>query len=172
MGKPIVNIADLVLESWNRGEMYAGADNSFGQALGLTGLGTRYNEVPAGKSSCPFHVHHAIDEMFFILDGTGEYRFGSAVYPVKAGDVLAAPAGGAERAHQLINTGSTILSYLGISSRAPADVVEYPDSGKFLVSSPRPGTEGRLRFVGRPEASIDYWDGEPGADAPQAVEQI
>ncbi len=161
--QPVISLSALTLDTWTQGDRYAGSDISFGAMLGLRNLGASYNVVPPGKSSCPFHVHHAEDEMFVILEGVGEYRFGEKTYPVKAGDVLGAPAGDAAWAHQLINTGTTPIRYLGISTNSPIEVVEYPDSGKFLVSSRRPGDKGKLRFVGRAETTRDYWEGEPGA---------
>ncbi|PDT30201.1 cupin [Rhizobium sp. L9] len=162
--KAVINIADLKLDHWKQGELYEGADVSFGALLGLRGLGISYNEVPSGKSSCPFHNHHVEDELFYVIAGTGEYRFGSERHPVRAGDVLGAPAGGPETAHQLINTGTTTLVYLGISTMAKTEIVEYPDSGKFLAKTNRDATEtGRFRHIGRTEGDLDYWDGEPGA---------
>jgi uncharacterized cupin superfamily protein len=119
--------------------------------------------VPPGKRAFPYHNHHQIHELFVILEGEGQYRFGKATYPVRAGDVLAAPAGGPEVAHQLINTGEADLKYLGISTLVATEVVEYPDSGKFAVSSRLDWSNpaaGGLRFVGRKESTIDYWDGE------------
>ena len=63
-----------------------------------------------------------------MLEGEGTYRFGAESYPIKANDVLAAPTGGAEVAHQIVNTGATPLKYLGISANsAGSDVVEYPE---------------------------------------------
>ena len=162
--KAVINIADLKLDHWKQGEFYEGADVSFGVLLGLAGLGISYNEVPSGKSSCPFHNHHVEDELFYVIAGTGEYRFGSERHPVRAGDVLGAPAGGPETAHQLINTGTTTLIYLGISTMAKTEIVEYPDSGKFLAKTNRDATAtGRFRHIGRTEGDLDYWDGEPGA---------
>ncbi|OWO93097.1 cupin [Rhizobium esperanzae] len=162
--KAVINITDLKLDHWKQGEFYEGADVSFGVLLGLAGLGISYNEVPSGKSSCPFHNHHVEDELFYVIAGTGEYRFGSERHPVRAGDVLGAPAGGPETAHQLINTGTTTLVYLGISTTAKTEIVEYPDSGKFLAKTNRDATAtGRFRHIGRTEGDLDYWDGEPGA---------
>ncbi|ANK91063.1 MULTISPECIES: cupin domain-containing protein [Rhizobium] len=162
--KAVINIADLKLDYWKQGEFYEGADVSFGVLLGLAGLGISYNEVPSGKSSCPLHNHHVEDELFYVIAGTGEYRFGSERHPVRAGDVLGAPAGGPETAHQLINTGTTTLIYLGISTMAKTEIVEYPDSGKFLARTNRDATAtGRFRHIGRTEGDLDYWDGEPGA---------
>lgn len=161
--EPIINLAELELEHWQEGTFFESHDASFGAQLGLKDLGIGYGEVPPGKSGCPFHNHHIEEELFVILSGEGEYRFGPNRYPVKAGDVLGAPAGGPETAHNLINTGTVPLKYLSISANAKAEIVEYPDSGKFLAKS-RDGAGGkpRFRFVGRPESAVDYWDGEPG----------
>lgn len=160
--KPVVNLAELELDRWTKGERYASADVSFGRLLGLTKLGVSYNEVPPGRSGCPFHNHSGEDELFVVLEGEGTYRCGDAEYAVRAGDVLGAPAGGRETAHQIVNTGTAPLRYVGVSANVDAEIVEYPDSGKFLATSKRPdGT--RFRFVGRRDSEVDYWDGEPGA---------
>ena len=164
VSKPVINVADLKLEHWKQGDLYEGTDVSFGSLLGLGGLGISYNEVPPGKSSCPFHNHHVEDELFFVIEGTGEYRFGPDRYPIRKGDTLGAPAGGQETAHQIINTGSTPLIYLGISTMAKTEIVEYPDSEKFLAKTNRDeGQANRFRFIGSEHGKLDYWDGEPGA---------
>ncbi|KQV82010.1 cupin domain-containing protein [Rhizobium sp. Root1220] len=162
--KPVVNVADLELEYWKQGELYESADTSFGALLGLAGLGISYNEVPPGKASCPFHNHHVEDEAFFIIDGSGEYRLGPERFAISKGDMLGAPAGGQETAHQIINTGSTPLVYLGLSTMAKTEIVEYPDSGKFLAKTTHVGEQPhRFRFMARENESLDYWDGEPKA---------
>jgi uncharacterized cupin superfamily protein len=162
--RPAVSIGELKLEHWKQGEFYEGSDTSFGALLGLMDLGISYNEVPAGKSGCPFHNHHVEEELFFITGGEGEYRIGEDRIAVKKGDVLGAPAGGPETAHQLINTGSAPLTYLAISTKAKTEIVEYPDSGKFLAKTNRGGeTPIRFGFIGREDTAVDYWDGEAGA---------
>lgn len=163
MQKPVINPAELDLEHWQEGTFFESRDAAFGAQLGLKDLGIGYGEVPPGKSGCPFHNHHIEEELFVILSGEGEYRFGPDRYPVKPGDVLGAPAGGPETAHHLINTGTVPLTYLSISANAKAEIVEYPDSGKFLAKSrATPGGKAVFRFVGRKESETDYWDGEPG----------
>ena len=160
---PAVNIDDLPLEHWTRGERYESSDLSIGDRLGLTMLGISINVVPPGKSGCPFHNHRCEDEIFIILEGEGTYRFGSEVRPIRAGDVLGAPAGGPETAHQILNTGTVPLRYFALSNQSVADVVEYPDSGKFQSIARLPDGN-RFRYLGRPEGAVeDYWDGEPGA---------
>ncbi|MGB3338048.1 MAG: cupin domain-containing protein [Devosia sp.] len=164
---PVVSLADLALDAWERGALYKSADTSFGRLLGLRDLGISYNEVPAGKSSCPFHNHHVEDELFIVLEGEGTYRFGDERFSFKAGDVLGAPAGGREKAHQILNTGAGVLRYLGVSTMSATDVCEYPDSDKILVSSRPNGRQseiGKVRHMHRTgQDDIDYWDGEPGA---------
>ena len=86
--------------------------------------------------------------------------FGDQRYAIKKGDVLGAPAGGPETAHQIINTGSTPLIYLGLSTKAKTEICEYPDSGKFLAKTNRDGSS--FDHIGRGENALDYWDGEPG----------
>ena len=161
--RPIVSLADLQLVPFEQGSLYKGADASFGALLGLKDMGIRYNEIPPGKSSTPFHNHHVEEEMFVILEGEGTYRFGPDSHAIKAGDVLGAAAGGRDTAHQIVNTGNSVLRYLGVSTVAETEVCEYPDSGKFQVMS-RVAADRRFRHVGREGLhTLDYWDGEPGA---------
>jgi len=164
ISRPIVSLAELQLEPFEQGSLYQGADVSFSQQLGLKALGIRYNEIPAGKSGCPFHNHHVEEELFVILEGEGTYRFGAERHAFKAGDVLGAPNGGPDTAHQILNTGSVPLRYLSMANNAATEVCEYPDSGKFQITS-RPANGGpRIRHCGRQgQNNIDYWDGEPGA---------
>ncbi|GAA5174672.1 cupin domain-containing protein [Niveibacterium umoris] len=161
--KPVVRLADVPLESFTHGERYADAYAAVGALLGLRHLGVSYDVIPPGKAICPFHNHYANDEFYVVLEGEGTYRFGDARYPVAAGDVMGAPAGGRDTAHHLINTGSVPLRVLVMSSMREPDVCEYPDSDKFLVMAGKsPGAEGvaTFRHVGRRGDAVDYWDGE------------
>ncbi|HHS83040.1 MAG TPA: cupin domain-containing protein, partial [Devosia sp.] len=116
------------------------------------------------KAAFPRHAHHRNEEMFVIIRGSGEYRAGDESWPVKEGDVIAAPAGNGEAAHQMRNDSEAELVYLAVSTRHDPDVVEYPDSGKFAVASMVPAEGGirgaRIAFIGKQEDSLDYWDGE------------
>jgi uncharacterized cupin superfamily protein len=165
MTKPVINVADAPLrEVGGANGAFSARIAAIGELIGAGGLGCMVTIVPPGKKAFPFHVHHNANELFVILEGTGEYRFGAERYPIRAGDVLAAPAGkGAALAHQILNTGEAELKYLGISDKPVSDVCEYPDSGKFAVTSRfhwgKPH-EGGIRFVGRMDSGVDYFDGE------------
>ena len=161
--KPVINIADVPLRPTSGADGNFSAEvGSFGKAIGSSGIGCMLHVVQPGQKAFPYHVHHQIHELFVILEGTGEYRFGAERYPVKVGDVLAAPTGGPEVAHQIINTGTTVMKYLGISSAAQTEVVEYPDSGKFAVTSRFDWAtmSGGVRHIARPGTGLDYYDGE------------
>ena len=135
-----------------------------GTRLGAQKLGYNITAVPPGKRAFPFHNHQVNEEMFFVLEGTGEIRIGDDNYPLRAGDVIACPAGGQETAHQIINTGTVELKYLGISTKLSPDIAEYPDSDKFgVLAEYAPGADGKprgFRFVGRDALNVDYWEGE------------
>ena len=161
--KPVMNLADVPLRENANGDNFKAQIGSFGRMIGSTGIGVMLHVVPPGKKAFPYHAHHQTHELFLVLEGEGTYRFGPDSYPVKAGDVMAAPTGGADVAHQIVNTGKAPLRYLGISANpGNSDVVEYPDSGKFAVSSrvDRATGKGGIRYIGRKESSLDYWDGE------------
>lgn len=97
--------------------------------------------------------------MFLILEGEGELRFGDQRYPIRKHDVIACPTGGAEVAHQIINTGTTPMRYLALSNLAEIDVCEYPDSGKVSLGVEAPDQPG-LRKMFRAEGTVDYYDRE------------
>jgi uncharacterized cupin superfamily protein len=163
MTGPVINIEDVQLRETGDGKGFKAMVGSFGGSIGSGGLGCMLHVVEPGQKAFPFHAHHQIHELFVILEGEGTYRFGKDSYPVKAGDICAAPAGGgADKAHQLINTGGKVLKYLGISSAAQTEVVEYPDSDKFAVSShfDWKTRSGGIRYIGRTKDSLDYYDGE------------
>jgi uncharacterized cupin superfamily protein len=164
MTKPLVNIDDVPLRSSSHGEGFAAQFGRIGPLIGAKKLGCQLHIVPTGKKAFPRHAHHANEEMFFILAGSGTYKVGDRTFPIRAGDVVAAPAGDGATAHQIANTSDGELRYLGFSTRLDPEVVEYPDSGKFAVASIVPEDKGllgaRIAFVGRLDSAVDYWDGE------------
>jgi uncharacterized cupin superfamily protein len=159
---PVISLSDIPLRGTGNGKGFEAKVGSFERQIGSTGIGCLLHVVEPGKKAFPYHVHHQIHELFVILEGEGTYRFGKESYPIKAGDVCAAPTGGPEHAHQTINSGTTVLKYLGISTTADTEVVEYPDSGKFGITSRFDWStmSGGVRHLGRPGTGLDYFDGE------------
>lgn len=169
--KPVINLDEVVIEEGTTlfpphgaaAERFSSRRGAVGTRIGAQKLGYNITAVPTGKRAFPLHNHHANEEMFFILQGSGELRVGEERWSIRQGDFIASPPGGPELAHQIINTGSEELRYLAVSTMITPETVEYPDSGKVALLSrqTRPdGTTRLVRQIGRPESSVDYWDGE------------
>lgn len=166
MVHPIVNIADapyLDLADLSRqygstlpAERYGGRMAPLGSMIGAQKLGYNVTVIEPGKRAFPFHSHRANEEMFFVIEGSGEVRLGETRHPVRAGDVIACPAGGPETAHQIVNTGTQEMKVLAVSTMVGPELCHYPDSGKFGVLDRANG----FAFIGRKEAGLDYWEGE------------
>ena len=158
--KPIINLDEVVFDDVEENGRYTSRRATIGDRIGARDLGYNLTELPPGKVQCPFHAHHGEEEMFFVLEGTGELRFGSERHPIRAHDVIACPTGGAEVAHQIVNTGTTVMRYLAVSTVVDIETCEYPDSRKVSIVAGRQG--GRtLRKMMRAEDTVDYYDREP-----------
>lgn len=143
---------------------YAPRIARIGRMLGAQQLGYSLIVLAPGMRAFPFHHHRVNEEMFFIVEGKGEVRLGDETHAVRAGDVIACPAGEHDTAHQLINTSAADLRYLAISTQLSPDIVTYPETGRHLVTAAEeparmPSLRG-FRALFRPDDSEDYWHGE------------
>ena len=159
MVKPIVNLDDVTFDDVEEDGLYTSRRARFSDAIGARNLGYNLTVLPPGKAQCPFHSHHGEEEMFLILEGEGELRFGDQRHPIRRHDVIACPPGGADVAHQIINTGTETMRYLAVSTRAAVDACEYPDSGKVMVVAGN-GSSTKLWKMFRAENTVDYYDRE------------
>ena len=154
----VINIDQLQLEHGANGEKFEWSSARIGPKLGAKDLGYSYDVIPPGKRGCPFHSHRAEEEMFFIVKGEGLLRYGNETRKVRAGDFICCPTGGPETAHQIINDSNAELGYISVSTMMPAEVCEYPDSGK-VGSFGGEGTS-RIRHLTEASSGVDYWKGE------------
>lgn len=157
--KLIRNINDVALERLHREPHYDSRGARLARGTAARKLGASFDILEPGKRGCPYHLHHAQEEMFVILEGQGTLRVAGELLPLKAGDVVFIPAG-PDYPHHIVNTSAQPLKYLSISTMEQPEICEYPDSGKFMA-------EGNLdsatpfEVIDRRRASLDYWDGEP-----------
>ena len=129
-------------------------------AAGSRVSGLQRCEVRPGKLGCVPHVHDAEEEVFVVLEGSGDlalYPCGVAdpvpqPSPLRPGSVVVRPAG-SQMAHAL-RAGHAGLTYLAYGERRPEDITYYPRSRKLSFRG--------LGVVGRFEP-CDYYDGEPEA---------
>jgi len=159
MVKPVMNLDEVVFDDIEENGIYTSSRATISDHIGARNLGYNLTVLPPGKVQCPFHSHHGEEEMFLVLEGEGELRFGEERYPLRRHDVIACPPGGAEVAHQIINTGTTTMRYLSLSTLVEVEACEYPDSGKVSVVSGKRGDRG-LRKMFRAEQTVDYYDRE------------
>ena len=154
----VVNLEELKLEHFEQGDKYASDAVRIGPLLGAKDLGYSYDVVPPGKRSCPFHSHYGEEEMFFIVKGAGTLRYGNETRKVRAGDFICCPTGGPDTAHQFVNDSSEPLADISVSTMMPAEVCEYPDSGKIGSYGGR--TPSRLKHMTTADSGVDYWKDE------------
>ena len=168
MPKPFVNLNGLEFTDIEDNGYYTSRRAQFSASIGARKLGYNLTVLPPGKAQCPFHSHRGEEEMFLILEGEGELRFGQQRYQIRAYDVIACPTGGPEVAHQIINTGSTDMRYLALSNLADIEACEYPDSNKVVICANEPGTPG-LRKMFRAETNVEYYDRESTEPPPSGA---
>lgn len=151
----VVHSEAVPAERWDPSETHGLASRELAVALGAQQLGYCQVSLDPGKRSCPYHFHHAEEELFVVLSGEAILRQGDAEgeerVPVAAGDVISFPAGTGV-AHQFLNESEAPFIYLAVSNRHAHDVAEYPDSDKVLIR--------RTGLMLRRSPTLGYLDGE------------
>lgn len=142
-------------EAMNKGKF-----NQRRKDLGSTGkMSAGLWELPPGKKSFPFHMHHVTEEALFVVSGSAKVRTPEGLTPIGPGDWVMFPPG--DGAHQLINDGSEPLIYLALGVSTGVDIVEYPDSGK-IASAIGAGPQ-RKRFIFKGSSQVEYFADEEDA---------
>ena len=155
----IRNIHEVPLRRMQREPLYDSEGARLARGTAARKLGASFDILAPGKRGCPYHLHHAQEEMFVILQGTGTLRVAGEMLPIRAGDVIFIPPG-PEYPHQIVNTSDAPLHYLSISTMEQPEICEYPDSGKYLAEGSL-DTATPFDVIDRKGESLDYWDGEP-----------
>lgn len=159
----IVN-ADDVPASSRVGATVGRTLRDLGGAAGSETTGLKLYDVEPGMLMNPPHAHSEEEEIFVVLEGSGEFELWphprSATEPerfvptrttveLSAGSVVARPPG-TGRAHDL-RAGPDGMRLLAYGMRRPNDICFYPRSGK--ISFRGVGVIGTIQ-------QIPYWDGE------------
>lgn len=175
----VVGEGDLPWSEQEHGERFGHRRKRLAEAAGGQRVGCSLYEVEPGRAAFPRHYHLANEEAIYVLEGSGTLRLGEGgdEVEVSRGDYAALPTG-AEGAHQLVNTGGSVLRYLCLSTVVEPDVLVYPDSGKVGVyagqaageAEPKEGeavaeflrNEAGVGYYYLDGAEVDYYDGEEG----------
>jgi len=90
-------------------------------------------EVDPGNYAYGYHYHEANEEVFYIISGTGVVRTNDGEIHVKAGDVIAFPAG-KKGAHVMKNESENEkLVYIDFGTTIVPEIVHLPDFNKIMV---------------------------------------
>src|SRR5512138_57934 len=87
----IRNVHEVPLERFVREPLYEGKGARLARGTAAKKLGASYDELAPGKRGCPYHLHHAQEEMFIVLEGSGTLRVAGEMLAIKAGDVIFIP---------------------------------------------------------------------------------
>jgi uncharacterized cupin superfamily protein len=109
--KNIVNIENLKLDPGPGIEPYLGDFKRPATEMGTKKLGFNVHTTPPGQFSCPYHFHHAEEELFLVLEGKAILRQTEKYREVTKGDLIYFCTG-IEGAHQLYNHGDAELKIL------------------------------------------------------------
>lgn len=156
----IVNIDEAELKDTGDGKAFSARIAKLAPMIGSTALGCTLTVLQPGKKAWPFHRHHVIHELVYVLEGTGELRLGDERFPIKAGDLIASPAG--QEAHQIANDSGAELKYLAFSTLGEVDILDYPDTGKVAYAAGIKNADFKTATIvglGR-LTPTDYFEGE------------
>ncbi len=154
---------NIYTEEWERSVEHKGfavRGTRVGAAAGTKQIGLTVYELDPGKKNMPYHAHFGIEEVVVVIAGTPTLRSPDGERELAAGEVIACPPGRAG-AHQLINRGDAVARFLILSSKALADVIEYPDSGRISAQGGEWGTPEAIAYMLATEPQLDYFEGEP-----------
>jgi uncharacterized cupin superfamily protein len=133
---------------WGRGDVRARRAD-LGRAAGSVHTGLKFVRVAPGDRGVVPHCHSAEEELFYVLEGGGTFEVGEERLEVRAGHLVARPAGtGLAHSHVAGPDGLTLLAY---GQRDPNDMCLYPRSGKVYLRG--------LKVLFHVHA-VEYWDGE------------
>jgi uncharacterized cupin superfamily protein len=156
-----INMADLPWVSYAAPHGHFGStDKDLTDELDARKLSCVLTKLEPGQVSCPYHFHHAIEELFIVMEGTGTLRYAGERHPLKPQDVVSCPTGPGG-AHQFIADAGVPLVYLAISTVEPVEICEYPDSGKIMAYARHEG--GKARYILETDKQVDYFHGEPSS---------
>jgi uncharacterized cupin superfamily protein len=130
-----------------------------GAAAGGEKLGATLYEVDPGGRVSPLHIHHANEEMLFVVSGRPTLRTGEGERELEPGEVVGFPSG-RRGAHQVLNHSGERARVLIVSTMLYPEVVEHPDSNKVLAISGRPDETAAMFLAFRKDDSVPVTEGE------------
>src|SRR5690242_18938378 len=89
----IRNFNEVPLEQLQRDPHYDTRSARLVRGTAARKLGASFDILAPGKRGCPSHLHHAQDEMFVVIEGSGTLRVAGEMLPIKTASVIFIPPG-------------------------------------------------------------------------------
>jgi len=105
----------------------------YSQLGGLSQFGAYVETLQPGSRSADRHWHENEDEFVYVLSGEATVIEDDGPHALGPGDAACWPAGVAN-GHRVENRSASACTYLIVGTRAPRDVVHYPDDGRVLYN--------------------------------------
>ena len=132
----ILDLLSLEMETHvSEGTRYAGSYTGLA-ADQARELGFNVSILEPGCFSCPYHFHHAEEELFLVLQGEATLRTPEGFRVMKAGELAFFPTGPGG-SHQFYNHTDEPCRVFGLSNKSKVEVCEYPDSEKVSSGGAR-----------------------------------
>jgi len=155
-----VNLFDEVWDEREDDERVP-SSRMLGPSLGATKWGGSIYLVEPGKTMWPYHWHVGEEEWALVISGTPTLRTPDGERVLRPWDV-AVFRRGPDGAHQIRNDSDEPARVLMLSTISDPEICVYPDSGKIGASGGWTHGDGlSVRLRNRPEANLEYYDGEP-----------
>jgi uncharacterized cupin superfamily protein len=135
-------------------------ERRFGEELGARLWGGTEYELAPGEKVCPYHWHFGEEEWLLVVAGTPTLRTPAGERVLRPWDVAVFVRGEAG-AHEVRNDTGEAVRVVMLSTASDPEVCVYPDSGMVGVFAGWSRKDGqKVQLINRPEANLDYWDGE------------
>jgi uncharacterized cupin superfamily protein len=130
-----------------------------GAAAGGEKLGATLYEVDPGGRVSPLHIHHANEEMLFVVSGRPTLRTADGERELELGEVVGFPSG-RRGVHQVLNRSDEPARVVIVSTMRYPEVVEHPDSNKVVAISGRPDETAAMFLAFRRDDAVAVTEGE------------
>jgi uncharacterized cupin superfamily protein len=135
-----------------------------GPLIGASRLGMSIYELLPGQAVCPYHYEYDEEEWLVVLQGHPTLRRPEGKERLEPWDVVCFPSG-PEGAHGVRNETDKPVRVMMFSTITHPAATVYPDSDKIAIWTSNKDDD----VIVRRESSVDYYDGESGADPAKGI---
>ena len=125
-------LAGPAAQTFTRPPLYQSHFAGLSDGTAAQQLGCGVDVVPPGAQSCPYHLHHAQEEMFVILNGEADFTVNGRTARLKGPVAVICRMGDS---HAILNTGSEPVQWMNFQAGATAGVSDAFDLGDDRVGA-------------------------------------